>query len=306
MASAPFQDATIEVLILTVNQCQQTLRCLESLLKSRDGGPEFRITVWDNGSTDDTATAIAELYPQINLLVCDKNLGVAGGRNAAARAVIDSRHPDFLLFLDNDMVVDANFVGALAKPFFDPKGSRIGQTQAKLRLSDEPDRLNDGGGCRVQFWLGRSRPVGFGQVDVGQFDSPGKCRACCGGAMMVRRELFETLGGFDERFNPFGPEDIDFSLRLQKLGYEAWYIPGAIAYHDVNHTVGAEYSEEYAASRSHHWMRLMKRHASFIEWVGFILIGVPIIATRVLIREGKRRNLGAIRGLVRGAFGRKG
>ena len=61
--------------------------------------------------------------------------------------------------------------------------------------------------------------------------------------MMVRRELFETLGGFDERFNPFGPEDIDFSLRLQKLGYEAWYIPGAIAYHDVNHTVGAEYSE---------------------------------------------------------------
>lgn len=127
--------------------------------------------------------------------------------------------------------------------------------------------------------------------------------ACCGGAMMVRRDLFEALEGFDETFNPFGPEDIDFSLRLQQLGYEAWYVPQALAYHDVNHTVGGEYSEEYAASRSRHWMRLMKRHAGLVDWIGFIVVGVPLITFRVLTREGKRRNFGAIRGLVRGALG---
>ena len=297
-------SATIEVLILTINQREQTLRCLEQLRASGGGRPGFGITVWDNGSTDGTREAISKRYPDVNLFGSDENLGVAGGRNAVAHAIIADRRPDFLLFLDNDMAVGKDFVAALASPFFGPQGAVIGQTQAKLRLAHDPGKLNDGGGCNIQFWLGRTRPVGFGEVDNGQFDTPRRCMACCGGAMMVRRDLFETLGGFDESFNPFGPEDIDFSLRLQKLGYEAWYIPAAAALHDVNHTIGAGYSEEYAVNRSQHWMRLMKRHASFFDWIGFVFAGVPLILFRVLLREGRRSNLAAIRGLVRGALGR--
>jgi GT2 family glycosyltransferase len=123
--------------------------------------------------------------------------------------------------------------------------------------------------------------------------------------MMVRTDLFVELGGFDETFNPFGPEDLDFSLRLQQRGYEAWYIPEAMAFHDVNHTVGAGFSEDYAALRSRHWLRLMRRHASALDWIGFFVIGMPSIALRVLLREGRKRNLGALRGLIRGAFGRR-
>ena len=123
--------------------------------------------------------------------------------------------------------------------------------------------------------------------------------------MAVRADLFVSLAGFDERFNPFGPEDLDFSLRLQKMGFEAWYIPAATAYHDVNHTIGGNYSEEYAASRSRHWLRLMRRHANTMDWLGFIFIGVPTIAVRVLIREGGKGNLGVLRGLLAGVFRRK-
>lgn len=295
----------IAVIILTVNQRDQTLRCLEHLNRDRGSSPEFDITVWDNGSHDDTAAAVREADPAATVLVSETNLGVAGGRNAAAKVVIEKDNPDFLLFLDNDMSVCPGFVGALAAPFNDENGAAIGQTQAKLRLSDDPERLNDGGGCHIRFWLGRTRPVGFGERDQGQYDTPARCQACCGGAMMVRTDLFVELDGFDETFNPFGPEDLDFSLRLQERGYEAWYIPEAMAFHDVNHTVGAGFSEDYAALRSRHWLRLMRRHATALDWIGFFVIGIPSIALRVLFREGRKSNLGALRGLIRGAFGRK-
>jgi hypothetical protein len=83
-------------------------------------------------------------------------------------------------------------------------------------------------------------------------------------------------------------------------------VPQAVAYHDVNNTFGAgEYSENYARHRARHWLRLMRRHAGIVDWLGFLFLGVPIIALRVLVREGFRGNLAALRGLIFGAMGRR-
>lgn len=304
MNSPPTSPASLAVVILSFNQREQTLRCLQHLLALEPAEGPFDVLLWDNGSVDGTAAAVASAYPDVLVHACPTNLGVAGGRNGAARLAIETFDPGLLMFLDNDIVVLGGFVRALCEPFSGPGGERVGQTQAKLRLADQPERLNDGGGCRITFWLGRSRPVGFGEIDAGQHDRPARCVAC-GGAMVVRSRVFRALGGFDEQFNPFGPEDLDFSLRLAAAGWEAWYRPAAVGLHDVNHTFGAAgYSEEYATHRARHWLRLMRRHASALDWLGFAVIGVPLIATRVLLREGRKRNLGALKGLVRGALAR--
>jgi GT2 family glycosyltransferase len=296
----------IAVVILSFNQREQTIRCLRHLLACSAAEGPFDVLLWDNGSTDGTAEAVEKAFPSVLVHHCQSNLGVAGGRNAAAKLAIETFAPSFLLFLDNDIVVWEGFVLSLIQPFIAGEGERIGQTQAKLRLADQPELLNDGGGCRIQFWLGRTRPVGYGEPDLGQYDSPARCVAC-GGAMMVRSRLFQELGGFDEAFSPFGPEDIDFSLRLQAAGWEAWYLPGAVGFHDVNHTFGSSgFSEDYAAHRARHWLRLMRRHASLLDWAGFTLIGIPVIAARVLVREVRKGNLAALRGLARGALGRSG
>ena len=295
----------IAVIILTIDQREQTLHCLEHLLPQHNEDIDFDVLIWDNGSTDGTAAAVASTYPDVIVRESAVNLGVAGGRNAAASVAIEQLEPDLLLFLDNDMVVESGFIAELASAFMNDTIGVIGQAQAKLRLADSPELLNDGGGFRLQLWLGRTRPVGFGEVDAGQFDQPSKCISC-GGAMMVRTDVFQRLNGFDEVFNPFGPEDLDFSLRLQEAGFEAWYMPQALAYHDVNHTFGAGgYSENYARHRARHWLRLMRRHAGIVDWLGFLFIGVPTIALRVLFREGLKGNLAALRGLVLGAVGRR-
>lgn len=278
-----------------MNQREKTLRCLESLLASRE--LPFRTILWDNGSRDGTAEAVKARLPQVFVHHHPENLGVASGRTAAAQLSIRDYGATHLLFLDNDMLVERGFVGALYRPFRDDP--KLGQTQAKLRFMHDRQRLNDGGGARINFVFWRVKPVGYGEIDRGQYDRPKNC-VSCGGAMMVRADVFQELGGFDARFDPFGPEDLDFSLRLQESGYIARYVPQAVAYHEVSHTFGRGYSEEYARHKSRQWRTFMQRHASAAEKLGFFLLGAPYLAVRAVLREGRRGNFGAIRGLVRG------
>jgi hypothetical protein len=268
------------------------LRHLHSVL-----APSVPLVLWDNGSRDDTVAAVQATYPDVIVQHHSENLGVAAGRNAAAALAIARLDPTHLVFLDNDVRVEPGFVDALLAPFV--RDARVGQTQAKLRFLDDPQRLNDGGGCRINFVLGSTEPVGYGELDRGQYDAIRPCVAC-GGAMMVRRDVFEELGGFDTDFGATGPEDLDFSLRLAKAGYRALYVPAAVAYHEVSHTYGRGYGEHYARLKARNWLRFLRRHASPVQQVGFFAIGAPYRAARLIVREGRRRNLGAIRGALRG------
>lgn len=291
-------DARIAAVILTVNQRDRTLRLLRSI--PEDERKDVHVLVWDNGSTDDTVNAVRAAFPGVLVHHHDTNLGVASGRNAAAALAVERFAPTHLVFLDNDLVLTPGFFAALLAPFTDD--ARMGQTQAKLLYLNDPQRINDGGGCRIDFWLGRTDPVGFRQPDRGQCDAPAPCIAC-GGAMMVRADLFQELGGFDAIFDPFGPEDLDFSLRLQKRGWHALYTPSALAYHEVSHTFeGGGYSETYAQSKAKHWLRFLRRHGSPMQKLGFALVGAPLIAVRLIGRELLRGNPGAITGSIRGVL----
>jgi O-antigen biosynthesis protein len=288
---------SVAVVVLTCSQREMLLACLRSLVGCGDEG--FHVVVWDNGSTDGTEEAVRSTFPEVLYHRSATNLGVASGRNAAADLAFRSFHPTHLAFLDNDMEVQTGYVSALLQPFED---RRVGQTQAKLRFMDDRERLNDGGGCNIQFWRGKTHPVGYGEVDRGQYDRRARC-VSCGGAMMVRADIFRELGGFDTRFDPFGPEDLDFSLRLQRLGYEAWYVPEAVAYHAGSHTFGGDYSEVYARNRVRHWVTFLRRHAPWHQQAGFFLVAAPFMLGRAVLRELMRGNVAGARGLVSGAAG---
>ena len=294
----PPTPVEVAVLILTFNQRETTLRCLESVFGME--GPPFRVVLWDNGSEDGTVEAVRKSFPQVLAHPHPENLGGASGRNAAAELAIASFSPPFLLFLDNDMLVTPKFLAALRGPFSETP--QVGQTQAKLRFLKDRERLNDGGGCRISFWRGRTHPVGFGEIDRGQYDRQTECIAC-GGAMMTRTEVFQELGGFDSGFDPVGPEDLDFSLRLQGAGYTALYVPEALAYHEVSHTFGGgRYSEAYAQHKARNWFRFLLRHAPLHQKLAFFLLSAPFLVLRVIVREGRNGNFGAIRGVARGVL----
>lgn len=290
----------IAVVVLTLDQRAKTLRCLASFTAVR--APTFGIWVFDNGSTDGTVEAIAGAFPEVRIHRHPTNLGVASGRNRAAEAAMAEARPDFLLFLDNDTTVTPDFLIRLVAPF--AEDPRLALTTPKLRDLQRPQRLYGAGGCRIRFWRGDTRHAHYGEVDRGQYDR----RAACipsGGCVLVRSDVFCSLGGFDTVFDPYGPEDLDFGLRARRAGYSALYVPEAVVFHESRPGRTFEsgvYTRRYASNRARHWLLLLHRHASIGQRVAFFLLGAPILLANLAIREGKKGNLvGAVGGLLRGA-----
>lgn len=94
--------------------------------------------------------------------------------------------------------------------------------------------------------------------------------------MLVRAGVFEAVGGFDSGYDPYGFEDLDFSLRVGNVGYRCIYVPDALVYHDESQTFEkGSYTSRYAHQKAKNWYYFVKRHATPMERVGFWLVGVP-------------------------------
>lgn len=289
--------STVAVVLLTMNQCDKTLRCLESL--SSVQGERPKVLLWDNGSTDGTEDAVGHQFPEVLVHRHATNVGVAKGRNGGAALATERWDPEYLLFIDNDMIVEPDAISRLLEAFVhDP---RIGISTGKIRVLGDPERLYGAGGCLVDFRRARTGHVGHGALDTGQYDVPGECIAS-GGCLMVRATLFRQLGGFDEQFSPYGPEDLDFGFRARKAGMVGWYVPGAVVLHEAHpgHTgVGGMQSPEYVRRKARFWWLLFRRHATAKDRVVFFLVGGPYTALRMLGREIGRGNFAPLRALFR-------
>jgi GT2 family glycosyltransferase len=294
----------VVVILLTFNQQEKTMRCLSSFREVTY--PNFQVLLWDNGSSDHTSETARAAFPEVTTHYSQENLGVAGGRNAAAALAMERFQPDYLLFLDNDMTVEPGFLEPLIAPF--ASQPQLVHTTGKIRDYYQRERIYGAGGCRVRFWIGDTMHVGYGEVDRGQYDQPKRCIPS-GGCMLVRTAIFRQLNGFDCVFSPYGPEDLDFGLRAHKAGHFGFYVPESVVYHDTkpSHTgLGGGYSEKYAANKMRHWMTFLRRHASIRQRLAFFFIGAPILVARLVIREGKRGNLiPAISGVVKGFLASK-
>lgn len=288
------------VILATLDQREKTLRCLASL--ARVTYPPFDTVVWDNGSTDGTVAAVREAFPGVVAHHHPTNLGAGSGKNAGARLAIERFDSDFLVFLDNDTTVEPDFLRLLAAPFAEEPG--LAQTTPKILMLGREDTLYGAAGCRIDFVFAQTNHIGHGEKDRGQYDRRVRCIPS-GGCMLVPRDIFEELGGFDPVFDPYGPEDLDFGLRARRAGYHALFVPEAVVYHEPRPGktfVGPGYSAAYARNKARLWMIFLRRHASAWDRARFYGFGAPIGVLRRASRELLRGNPGALSGLFRGAL----
>lgn len=282
-------EIDVAIVLLTLNQREKTLRCLQSLQAVDFDG--HRIFLWDNGSTDGTAAEVRRAYPEVVVHHNPENAGVASGRNSAVALLRQTYRPAYLLFLDNDMTVEPDFLSRLLAPF--EEEAHLAQTTGKIRDMHNPGRLYGAGGCRIRFWLGDTTHNGYLEIDSGQYDHIRRCLPS-GGCMLVRAAIFDELGGFDTRFDPYGPEDLDFGLRAVQAGYWGLFVPEAIVYHETRPGrtfEGGEYTANFAALRVQHWFGFMATHASWREKAGFYLVGIPYLLAGFIMRQTRRGNL---------------
>lgn len=274
---------TAAIIILSYNQKNKTERCIQSCLKNK--GIDYKVFLWDNGSYDDTFETCRMKFPEVLCFRSSKNLGVAAGRNAAAKQALKFS-PQYLLFLDNDTEVSSNFLSYLVNGLCD---STYGIASPKIKFLEHPEYLYGAGGLDVVFRKGKTAHLGFSELDTGQYDR-GYDPIPSGGCFLVRTQLFVELKGFDEKFSPYGPEDIDFVMRLRAKGYKSKYVPESVIFHESNPSKTNQKVFSYSLRRFYHWVIILHRHASYLDIFRFILIFAPAMSIKNLLRYFTRPN----------------
>lgn len=276
----------VVIALLSWNQRDDTLRCLESLHAITY--PSTRILLVDNGSEDGTEQAVAERFPDVRVLRNPQNVGAAKGRN---HAIDDARSHDafaYMLFIDNDTVVTPGFLEPLVEAH--RADESVGLASAKLHKLLEPGVIDDGGGCRVNFYTGSTQRAGSGEVDRGQYDRPAAPGSVPNtGCLLVSRDAIESCEGFDTGLDPFGFEDLDFSLRAMEQGHAFRFVPESLVYHKGNMTGFGGYTAEYAKLKGRNLRRFLARHATPWQRLCFHAL-LPLLALRTVAREVVRGN----------------
>jgi len=227
----------VAAVIVTFNSADVIDSCLEALSKMSPGTTAIIV---DNASMDKTVDLV-RARTGVRLIANTENRGFAAAANQGAR---EARESEFILLLNPDVEIltavdelreSAQQYGLAAGRLVDDAGRT--QTGFTLRRFPTPAALI----CEL-FGINRlwpSNPVNrrYRCLDC-NYNQPAMVEQPAGAFLMVRRAVWEKLGGCDEQFYPVWFEDVDFCRRAVDAGYQIAYVPTVTARHMGGHSVG--------------------------------------------------------------------
>ncbi|MDR2013615.1 MAG: glycosyltransferase [Rhodanobacter sp.] len=219
----------VSIVIPVYNKIAYTNACLHSIAEQAGATP-FEVIVVDDGSSDATAQRLADISG-IRTLRNARNLGFIGSCNAGAAVA----RGEYLLFLNNDTVVTTGWLEALVHCI--EEAPNAGLVGAKLVYPD--GRLQEAGG--IVFNDGSGWNLGrFGDPDDPSYAFRREADYCSGAAILLRRDLFARLDGFDTRYTPAYYEDTDLAFAVRAAGLKVYYEPAATVVHFEGITSGTD------------------------------------------------------------------
>lgn len=249
--------ADLSVIIVSWNTRDLTLDTIRTLVQDlAEHGPEAEVWVVDNASSDGTPDAVRQQFPQVKLVASDKNLGFAGGNNCALRQIGFSDTPGS----------NSASAGALPKAVYLLNSDTRTEPGATRTLYDALFTLPQAGVVGAQlvygdgsFQHGAFRFPGLAQLIVDLFPVPGRLYESAlngryprrlyqqdkpfpvdhtlGATMMIRREVIQQTGMFDEAYFMYC-EEVDWSLRIRRAGWQIYSVPAARVVHLAGQSTG--------------------------------------------------------------------
>ncbi len=228
-ASSASPGPTVSVIVLTATGPTHLPDCLDSLRRHTWPAERTEVIVVDNGSATDPTAVARHHYPGVRVVRTGRNLGFSAGNNAGARVATG----DWLVFLNDDTRVAPSWIDEMLIVADRERAASVGA----LMVDWEGSRIDFAGGL-VNF-EGRGYALHYGERrdQTAVADQP--VLFGCGGAVMVRRDVFESAGMWDEPTFAYY-EDVELGWRLWLLGHEVWLASKAVVHHRHHGTSGTE------------------------------------------------------------------
>jgi GT2 family glycosyltransferase len=219
----------VAVVIPSWNSVELLPRCLDSLAAQ---AAELEIFVVDNGSGDGSLAYLEDAgVPHLSL---PANAGFAAAVNLGVRHTAAAE----VLVLNADTALAAGCVDSLAAAL--RANPALGGVQPRiLQLEGDVDAPGGEAGARLYSAGqaltrdGRAFEEAAGEAQSAATLAPREIFGVCGAACLLRRDLFDALGGYDESYFAFY-EDVDLNLRARIAGWDFAYVPGAVVWHVGN------------------------------------------------------------------------
>ncbi len=249
----------VSVIIVNYNGFAFTHQCLESLFRFHTSD-SFEVIIVDNNSSDGSQIELPKLFPQINFISLPENKGFGAANNVGAKVA----KGNLLFFVNNDTLFIDESLGKL---------NEILSSQNDYGIVG-PKLLNED--RSFQFSFGKFPTLGneheakrisndflLQSKEEVSSDHPIKKDWVTGAALMIKRELFETVGGFDEQYFMYF-EDIDLCRRSSAKGFLSLYVPSVHLIHFGGRSYGNKDEQivfEYRRSQ----LRYYDKHNSFLQ-----------------------------------------
>jgi GT2 family glycosyltransferase len=246
----------ISIIIVNYNGCKDTEQCLESI-ECTIGTDSCEIFVIDNNSSDGSIESIKLQFPEVKILPQQNNLGFGKANNIGAKA----SSCEFLFFLNNDTILTEDVITPLCSflqedPLCGAVGPLLLNADGTYQHSFGcfPSILNE---WRIRKETGKVTAIpadrSAKEVDWVTF-----------AAVMIRRAVFEEVGGFDENYFMYF-EDSDFCLRLLKKGYRSVYLPKCSLIHARGASRTKQSEDKIAAEYRRSQLYYYKKHKSMVQ-----------------------------------------
>jgi len=213
---------TVTIVVLNYNGVEHLKECFPSLAQIDYPRERLELMLVDNASTDESVEFTRANYPLVRIIQSETNRGWGAGNNLGARNTTSQ----YVIFLNNDMWVQPGFVRESLKAL----QSCPEAVCASAKILNWDGTQFDFAGAASHF-AGHCYPVAWREpFRADQFTKIEPLLFPCGGAMLIDRQIFLDVGGFDEDFFIYY-DDLDLGWRLWVLGYQIVFAPDAVAYH---------------------------------------------------------------------------
>ncbi len=282
----------VAVIILNWNGQALMERYLPSVL-SRTQLPGAEVIVADNGSTDNSVAWLQQQYPDLRLVLLDRNYGFAEGYNRAVEAV----EAEYVVLLNSDIEVAKDWLAPLVA-YMDAH-PEVAACQPKI-LSDSHRNCFEHAGAaggfidRLGYPFCRGRIQSLVEEDRGQYDTPIDIFWATGACLMIRREDYLQAGGLDADFFAH-MEEIDLCWRLRLAGRRLVCLPQSQVFHLGGGTLNVQNPRKTFLNFRNNLLMLYKNlpaeRLQSVMWQRWVL---DMVAALFFLLKGETKNFAAV------------